>query len=108
MKQTVYLSDFRDAFTHSDHKEQFSYEALGVLFDHIKEIEDDLGEEIEFDMLEICCNYTETTADEIANDFDIELSSDESKHRQEVIAHLSEMDAYVGETSHGTIIYREF
>jgi len=107
MKQTIYLSDFCDAFTHSDRKEQFSYEALCVLFNHVTKIEAEIGEEVEFNMLDFCCSYNEAPVDEVADDFGIELSSDESKHRQEVIAYLNETDAYVGETACG-IVYREF
>ena len=47
MKTSVNLSDFRDAFHRTGRGNQFSYEALGVLFDYFEECENDAGEELE-------------------------------------------------------------
>ena len=60
MKETVTVYRFRDAFKQSDtYKNNFSYEGLHALFEYIEEVEDDIGEEFEFDMVGICCDYTE-------------------------------------------------
>ena len=61
MKQTVYLSDFRDAFIRTNRKENFSYQGLEVLFDYLEEIDP----EYELDVIEICCGYEEMTLEEI-------------------------------------------
>ena len=58
MKQTVYEHDFRRAFEKL-RPDQFSYEGLGALFDYFEEFEDSIGEEIELDVIGICCEYRE-------------------------------------------------
>ena len=60
MKEYVTESTFIDAFKQSDtRKNQFSYEGLKALFEYFEEYEDSTGEELEFDMIAICCEYTE-------------------------------------------------
>jgi len=60
MKETVTVFRFRDAFKQSDtYKNNFSYEGLHALFEYFEELEDDIGEEIELDVVAICCDYTE-------------------------------------------------
>lgn len=60
MITTISKSDFIDTFKKSDtRKDQFTYEGLEALFDYLEEYEEGLGEQIEFDMVGICCDYTE-------------------------------------------------
>jgi len=60
MKETVTVYRFRDAFRQSDtYKNNFSYEGLHALFEYFEELEDDCGEEFEFDMIGVCGEYTE-------------------------------------------------
>ena len=60
MKEYVTESTFIDAFKQSDtRKNKFSYEGLQALFEYLEEYEDSTGEEIEFDMIGICCEYME-------------------------------------------------
>ena len=60
MKETVTVYRFRDAFKQSDtYKNNFSYEGLNALFEYIEQLEDDIGEEIELDVVGVCCDYTE-------------------------------------------------
>ena len=75
MKETVTAYRFRDAFKKSDtYKNNFSYEGLHALFEYIEQYEDDCGEEFEFDMVGICCDYTEYDSLE---DFNADYSSDD-------------------------------
>ena len=60
MKEYVTESTFIDAFKQSDtRKNQFSYEGLKALFEYFEEYEDSTGEELEFDMIGICCDFVE-------------------------------------------------
>ncbi len=59
MKQTVNLNDFRQAFSDYNREENFSYEAQTALFDYLEQFEDDCGEEIELDIIGLCCDYSE-------------------------------------------------
>ncbi len=60
MKQTVNEWDFRDAFLGSDtYKNKFSYDGLTALFEWIEEYEESTGSETDFDMIAICCEFSE-------------------------------------------------
>lgn len=58
MKQTINLYNFRDAFQ-AMRPNNFSYEGLRALFEYLEDLEDDTGEEIELDVIAICCDFTE-------------------------------------------------
>lgn len=60
MKQTINVSGFRDAFN-AIRPGQFSYEALGALFDYYEEAD----ENMELDVIAICCDWTEYAEDEL-------------------------------------------
>jgi len=60
MKQLVTRFDFVDWFRGSDnYKNNFSYDGLNSLFDYFEELEEDMGKEIDFDPIAICCEYSE-------------------------------------------------
>ena len=61
MKETVTVYRFRDAFKQSDtYKNNFSYEGLNALFEHLEELEWEMdGIEFELDVVAFCCDYTE-------------------------------------------------
>ena len=65
LEQTVYLSDFRNAFREWNRKENFSYEGLEVLFEYLEEIDPDS----ELDVIALCCEYCEMTLDELNRDY---------------------------------------
>ena len=71
MKEYVNEHTFRDRFMRSDnYKHNFSDEGLHALFEYIEQVEDDIGEEFEFDMVGICCDYTEyDNLDDFAEDY---------------------------------------
>ena len=104
MYQTVNtVSTFRDEFRACGRVDQFSYEALGLLFDYLEAFEMDTGEEIELDVISICCDFSEDSPENIRDQYGID-GDDEA----EVIATLEDNGAYVGRTSHGTLIYRNY
>ena len=59
MKQTINFTDFQRAFTDCNREGNFSYEALKALFYWLEELEEDTGEEIELDVIALCCEFTE-------------------------------------------------
>jgi hypothetical protein len=54
----VYLEDFRRAFQ-STRPNNFSYEGLIALYDYFQNLEDDIGEELDLDVIAVCCDYSE-------------------------------------------------
>ena len=77
--QTLSKSSFIDAFTHSSRKDQFSYEALEAIFDYLEDYSDSTGEPVEFDVVGICCDWSEEGWEGIAKDYVVDLSDCESE-----------------------------
>ena len=58
MKQSVNMYDFERAFKNFE-RDNFSYDGLKALFEYLKEYGDGMGEEVELDVIALCCEYTE-------------------------------------------------
>lgn len=108
MKTTVSIYDFRDAFI-KVRPDNFSYEALGHLFEYLERMEEDTGEEMELDVVAICCEFSEDTYQNIADQYDLDLEKYESEEeKQEAVAdYLSDQGVYIGEVG-DCIVYRQF
>lgn len=114
MKTTVSRYDFERAFADADRKENFSYEGLSVLFDYLEDYEEQTGEELELDVIALCCDYSEDTAEEIARNYSIDLShldpeddDYEEQCTEAVRDYLNDNTTLVGETSTG-FVYLSF
>lgn len=59
MKQSINEYQFRDAFHKMGRGEQFSYAGLSALYDYLEQLGDDTGEEMELDVIALCCEYAE-------------------------------------------------
>ena len=55
----VTFNDFVDAFRSHNREEKFTYEGLQALFDWLEEVEACSAEPLEFDVITLCCEYTE-------------------------------------------------
>jgi hypothetical protein len=109
MKQTVYLSDFRDAFQRADRGDQFSYEALGLIYEYIEEYEQSTGEEVELDVIGLCCEWAEDTPENIARSYDIDISGmEEEEIMSEVLGFLRDETQVAGITDNSSIVYAQF
>ena len=70
MKKTINVYDFERAFAEMDRKDNFSYEGKKALFDYIESIEEDTGEEIELDVIALCCEFSEyENLEEVKDDY---------------------------------------
>jgi hypothetical protein len=58
MKKTVSEYEFNRWFK-ENRPNNFSYEGRQVLFEYLEQYEEDTGEEIEFDPIALCSEYTE-------------------------------------------------
>jgi hypothetical protein len=79
--QTINKYSFIDAFMQSSRKDQFSYEALEAIFEYLEDYSNDSGEDVELDIVAICCDWVEMTWQEVAQSYDVDLSdvADEDK-----------------------------
>jgi hypothetical protein len=109
MKQSVNFSDFVDAFRSMERYDQFGYEALKVIFEYLEEYEDSTGEEIELDVIAICCDYSVDTPLSIAETYGIEIDTNENDDEitQQVKDFLESATIMLGETDDGKIVYQQ-
>ena len=59
MIKTITQYEFTQAFNNMNRSDNFSYQGLIALFNYFEEYEESTGEQIEFDVIAICCEYTE-------------------------------------------------
>jgi len=59
MFSTITQSQFIDAFRAHGRQDQFSYNALVALFAHMQDMEEQTGEELQLDVIALCCEYAE-------------------------------------------------
>ena len=108
MKTTVTFCDFCDAFCKSDRNNTFSYDGKKALFDYLEDLEQSTGEEIELDVIALCCDYDENTVDDIVANYSIDVEGmDEDEKLEAVRDYLQDNTALIGETKIG-FIYAAF
>jgi hypothetical protein len=126
MKKTINIHQFREAFM-DIRPDNFSYEGLELLFNWYEEYEDGTGEEMELDVIAICCDWNESTVDEAINNYIVsthngktsvyndavndalEDCDDEEEERAEVIEEwLQDNTTVAGVTESGSIVYMGF
>jgi hypothetical protein len=85
-------SQFRDAFHAANRANNFSYQALGLLFDYL----DECNEQTELDPIAICCEYSEMNADKVRECYGLDDDAD-------VVEYLTINTVYLGETPSGYV-----
>ena len=106
MKTTVNKSEFIDAFRRYDRYDQFGYDALVSLFDYMEQLEEDTGEEMELDVIALCCDYSVDSVADIANNYDIDIADmDDDEARSAVLEYLNDNTTVVDEDCNGQILY---
>jgi hypothetical protein len=111
MKQTINFNQFVDAFNNAGRQDQFSYEALRAIFGYIEDYEQDSGEEIELDVIAICCDWSEESPKDIAESYDVDLSNaDESDDESVKWIVQDYLDGYTQciALDNGNIVYVNF
>jgi predicted ArsR family transcriptional regulator len=101
-------SQFRDRFHAMGRGNQFSYDGLGILFDYIDQLSDDIGEPFEMDVVAVCCYYAEDTVESIAQAYSIDIAGlDDDEASDKVTEYLEDEGHFVGVTDAGAIVYHQ-
>jgi hypothetical protein len=110
MKQTVNNTDFHSAFGYMDRLNNFTYEARNALFDYLEQLEEDTGVEYELDVIALCCEYSQDTWQNVADNYNIDLSDieDDEDKREVVKDYLKENTIVIDSFEDGTILYAAF
>jgi hypothetical protein len=113
--QTVNFSMFCDMFTHMGRQEQFSYEAKKAIFDYLESYSDECGEPVELDVIAICCDYSEDSAEDIVNNQGIsieredhETNEDWSERICEEVRVFLEYHSTIISEKNGVFVYQQF
>ena len=84
MKQSVNLYDFDRAFETMRRGNSFSCAGKRALFEYLESYEEDTGEEIELDVVALCCNYSEySSAYEAASEYGYSNTGEGIETREE-------------------------
>lgn len=110
--QTVNIYQFREAFRLAGRMDQFSYEGLEVLFDYLENLSDDIGEPIELDVIALCCDYYESTIEELIREYNIDCTidgepMDDDEIKETIREYLEYHTSVCGEVS-GGFVYATF
>jgi hypothetical protein len=106
--QTLNVYQFRDAFRVC-WPITWTYEGLGCLFDYLEEYSDSTGEPFELDVIALCCDFYEDTAEDIANNYSIDIEDmDDGEIVDAVREYLEDSTIIVGEHSGNVFVYQAF
>lgn len=86
------VHQFRNAFEACGRGNQFSYDALNMLFEYF----DDAGEQVELDPIAICCEFDEMSEDEVREQYNVDANDS-------VVDFLDYNTLYIGETADGHV-----
>lgn len=102
MKITLTETMFRDQFAAMGRGDQFSYEALNLLFDYLEECDPDY----DLDVISLCCDFSEDDAESIAQNYGIEC--DDPDDLESVVEdYLQEHTLLIGKATEG-FLYQVF
>jgi len=95
-----------------DRGNQFSYEALNLIYEHLEQYEQDSGEPVELDVIAICCEYSEMSYTDIIGYYDTDITESDANTEEEQIAYikdwLSDNTMVIGESDDGVFVFQQF
>jgi hypothetical protein len=68
---------FYERFRDYGRTDQFSGAGLDSLYDYLTELEDDTGEEMELDVISICCGFAEYSVEELMDEYGYLMDGEE-------------------------------
>ena len=98
MKEEISFNQFCDRFKEMNRDNNFSYDGKRALFDYLEQYEEDCDTVIEFDVISLCCDYTEyEDLKEFLNDYSNTIKTErkdfekdeEEEYKEAVMEELS-------------------
>lgn len=108
--QKCNFHDVECEFSDYGRGDSFSRAGLRVLFDYLDNLSDDTGRPVELDVVAWCCEYRESTIDEIVQDYSLEddvEGLDDDEKRDFVESYLQDNTILCGKTADG-FVYQVF
>lgn len=108
--KTVNFYYFRQAFYAHERQDQFSSAALREIFDWLESVSEDSGENMELDVIAICCDFAEFTIDEFIREYGVDVSdcNDEKQHGEAVENYLQNNGGWYSWVDDETIVFSVF
>lgn len=105
-------STFINMFEQYGRGDQFSGDGLIALFDYLDQLSEDLGQDIQIDVIGLCCEYSEydnlqDLADAFNTAFTEEQLQDVEEHKEDILEYFTD-NTQVIEVSGGSYIIAEF
>ena len=98
------IHQFREAFRLAGRMDQFSHEGLEVLLNYLEQF----NESIELDVVALCCDYYESSIEELIDNYKIDLSEADPDSITEVVReYLEDNTSVCGQVSDG-FVYAAF
>ena len=110
MFKRVSLQDFKQEFENYGRGNQFSDEALELIYNDLISYEKDSEQSLELDVIAICCEYNEDTVSNVADqcDFALDEMDEDDDEEDFVVGKLRDETSVAGVTSDGNIVYRVY
>jgi hypothetical protein len=105
----VHRADFHNLFQTYGRKANFSYQGLNILYEYLEDLSDCIGEDINIDIIALCCEYSESNVFNIAEDYNIDIGDlvGEAEVIELVLSYLDENTMVAGR--HGSsIVFQQF
>jgi hypothetical protein len=113
--QTVNFSIFCGMFFRMGRQDQFSYAAKQALFEYLDNLSEDTGEDFQMDVVGICCEYSEDTAEDINENYSLLIEKEEDEDDEEFQERMNEeVNSFLENhttvitNDNGTFIYAQF
>ena len=96
MIRRVYQDDFINEFRNMGRDGNFTIRGLEALFEYLEDYEDSTGEQVELDVIVLCCEYTEyADLDDFQNDYGDEYESIEDIEYNTQVIMLSDDRGFI-------------
>ena len=81
MKIQITKTDFRNAFKETNRQDNFTPYGLGKLFDYLEDYEEQTGEQVELDVVALCCEYSEYESfEELQQNYNVPNDFEEARN----------------------------
>lgn len=97
LKIKINNSEFHDMFHKAGRGNQFSYEALNMLYTWCEEAQE-MNPDYEVDVIGLCCEFAEIKVSDINKEYS----------QCETIEDLNDHTIVLGETKQGTVVFLQF
>jgi hypothetical protein len=111
MKRTIDLHDFINEFRAFDgrYEQLGGREGLRLLFQYLEEREVDSGEDMELDVIALCCDYCCQSLEQTAQDHELDLRDmTEDECMDAVMDYLMDHTVVIDRLSDGRLLYQQF